>query len=102
MQPSRNIFLRQKLGKVQPKSYTTYLPKISKVVKVLETVYVTDRDGNEFSHFINEKNEGWENYLKVGNNVAVYVIEREKNGKTYKNIYPNHFTNPLIPDEDID
>jgi len=51
-------------------------------------ISVKDKEGNWYSHFINADNKGWENQLRGGEKILVYLVEVEKDGKTYYNIYP--------------
>jgi len=60
-------------------------------------IFLTDKDGAKYSHFIDKKWDGWEKNLKVGNNISVFVRD---NGK-YKNIYPDITQQNPIQDEDL-
>lgn len=58
---------------------------------------IWDENGIRYTHFIESRNEGWEEMLQEGNKIRVYATEKEnpKNQKyPYRNIYK-----PLEDDE---
>lgn len=71
--------------------YTTYIA-VQDVRQAGDKYYIKGLDNNVYSHWAKPENEGWENKIKVGAELSVFVIEKTVNGKLYRNIYKNHFT----------
>ncbi len=67
---------------------------------------IYDESGVRYTHFIEAKNEGWEETLQEGETVQVYVTEKpnKKNPKyPYRNIYmPRDEEGALLSKSDID
>ena len=91
MESTRNEYLKQK--GVSPKTYVTSLNIKECYEKETQKgdkfFLVVDEEGNYYSHFVNDKNAGWEKHLINGNKVDVFVKEVRKEDKTFRNIYPS-------------
>lgn len=87
---------------LSPKEYLTII-KI-KDVEERETAggkmyLITDDQGEIYSRF--EKGDSWEQHLKPGNNMGVFVKEVTKGAMRYKNIYPDITKPEPIPDNEL-
>ena len=61
-----------------------------KTINGKDILNINDESGIRYTHFIEARNEGWEETLQVGETVQVYVTEKpnKKNPKyPYRNIY---------------
>ena len=68
----------------------TIAQREEKTINGRDILNIYDESGVRYTHFIEAKNEGWEEQLQEGNTVQVYATEKRnpKNPKyPYRNIY---------------
>ena len=68
----------------------TIAQREEKTINGRDILNIYDENGVRYTHFIEAKNEGWEETLQEGNTVQVYATEKRnpKNPKyPYRNIY---------------
>ncbi len=103
MDAVKAIYNKQKgiKGYFDLKKYSTII-SIAQITRAGAKFIIKDKDGTEYVHFLKFQNRGWEENLKVGNNVRVFVIERKVKNKIYLNVYPDHFSHQIIvPDKEL-
>jgi hypothetical protein len=77
-------------GNLNNKTYTTAL-KVENIKDWGNSISILS-DNNWYSYWKKEEYKDFEEKIKVGNEIAVYVVEKKKNGRTYFNITPNLFS----------
>jgi hypothetical protein len=102
MEASRNLYLKQKgiKGYEDLRKYSTIIT-ITEVNQKGSVIFFKEKE-NTYSYKIDFRNGEWEKYLKVGNNVRMFIIERQVKDKIYLNAYPDHYSSKvLFSDDDL-
>ena len=100
MSDKSDFYLKEKKLKNTPRHYRTLID-IKEVNDLGNRILIIGDDFKTYSYFkdnedrerFKEEFEMFENKLKVGSQIAVYVTVREKDGKTYLNVSPDYILN---------
>ena len=89
---SNELYRSQKLGENRNKQYSTVIEIVEATDKG-EFITIKGEDGKYYSHWKNQKYQGWESKLRVGEKVSVFVNQKVnlKGQNPWRNISPSLF-----------